>query len=136
MICVTPRPKDGLPWAWPTNRLVLAICLAVSACTVRQARHVWLGPAYPPWPSGHSVEVFRDGLPARPFLRISRLDVHIEKTDFRKASFDEALPQLLNQARLSGADAVIEIRERRTWVVGSRAYHVTATGIRYTEPAN
>jgi len=77
--------------------------------------------------------VFQDGVPTRAFVRVSRLDVHIEKTDFRRASFEEALPELMKQARLSGADAIIEIQERRTWVVGSQAYHVTGTGVRYAD---
>ena len=134
MIRVTRRPEAFLPRAWPMTHLVLAITLGISACSAHQARHAWLGPEYPPWPPGHPVEVFQDGLPTRPFVRVSRLDVHIEKGDFRKASLQQVLPELLKQARLSGADAVIEIQERRTWVIGSPVYHVTAIGIRYAEP--
>ena len=129
------RPERVLRTARPARRLLLTIALAMSACSASRGRYAWLGPPYSPWPQGHPVEVFQDGLPTRAFVRVSRLDVHIEKTDFRKASFEEALPELMNQARLSGADAIVEIQERRTWVVGSRAYHVTATGIRYAEQA-
>lgn len=46
-----------------------------------------------------------------PFLRISRLDVHKEKTHFIGSSLEQALPELKTQACLSVADAVIEIKE-------------------------
>jgi len=77
--------------------------------------------------------VFRDAPPQRPFTRISRLDVHFEKTAFIGSSLDGALPELKKQARLSGADAIIEIRERTSMVGETKVYHVTATGIRYTD---
>ena len=75
----------------------------------------------------------RDAISKRSFVRISRLDVHIEeKTYFIASSLNEALPELNKQARLSGADTIIEIRERSSMVGETRIYHVTATGIRYT----
>jgi len=49
------------------------------------------------------------------------------------SSLKGALPLLEEQARLSGADAIIEIRENRSMVGETRVYHVTATGIRYTD---
>lgn len=132
MIGVATRPKILSRKVCLVSHLLFGIVLVMSACAVSQGQRVWFGSEYPPWPQDHPVEVFQDDPPTRPFVRVSRLDVHIEKSDFRKASLQEALPELMNQARLSGADAIIEIQERRTWVVGSRAYHVTATGIRYT----
>jgi hypothetical protein len=111
--------------------VVLLMGLAMSACSVHQGRHTSLGPTFHPLPPDQPVEVFRNGLPTRPFVRVSRLDVHVEKTDFREASFDEVVPELKNQARLSGANAIIEIQELRDWAMGTRTYHVTATGIRY-----
>ena len=72
-----------------------------------------------------------EGLPKRPFTRISRLDVHLEKTHFIKPAFYEVEPFLLKEARLSGADAIVEIKEKRSSVGDIFIYHVTATGIRY-----
>jgi len=98
-----------------------------------QSRYVMLGETYPPRPEGYEIEVFRTGLPERPFVKTSRLDVHLEKTHFIGSSLKDALPELKKQARLSGADAIIKIEERSSKVGETRIYHVTATGIRYTD---
>ena len=50
-----------------------------------------------------------------------------------KSSFEDALPELQAQARLAGADAIIEIDERQSQVLETMVYHVTATAIRYTD---
>jgi hypothetical protein len=92
-----------------------------------------LGQTYPPKPESYEVQVFSGTAPARPFVRISRLDVHLEKTHFIGSSLEDALPELKKQARLSGADAIIEIRESSSMVVETKIYHVTATGIRFTD---
>ncbi len=47
------------------------------------------------------------------------------------SSLAEALPELKRQARLAGCDAIIEITERRSEILETRVYHVTAIGIRY-----
>jgi uncharacterized protein YbjQ (UPF0145 family) len=57
----------------------------------------------------------------------------LEKTHFIGSSLDDALPELKKQARLSGADAIIEIRESSSKTGETKIYHVTATGIRYTD---
>jgi len=90
-----------------------------------------LGQSFPPKPEGYEVQIFRGTPPDRPFVRISRLDVHLEKAYFMSSSFQDALPELKKQARLSGADAVIDIRESHSMVGETMVYHVTATGIRY-----
>lgn len=95
-----------------------------------------LGDSYtPPSPKhdGCDVQILRDETPQRPFVRISRLDVHLEKTHFISSSLDDALPELKKQARLSGADAIIAIQEYSSMMGETRIYHVTATGIRYTD---
>jgi len=92
-----------------------------------------LGDSYPPKPEGYDVQIFQNEIPQRPFVRISRLDVHLEKTHFVGSALDDALPELKKQARLSGADAIIEIRESRSGVGETKIYHVTATGIRYID---
>jgi len=73
------------------------------------------------------------GAPGKEFVRISRVDVHLEKSAFIASAFEDALPELKKQACLSGADAIIEIREQSSSILETRAYHVTATGIKYKD---
>jgi hypothetical protein len=119
-----------------TSRRILALCMVALftiSCATMQSRYSMLGDSYPPKPEGYNVQVFRDEAPQRPFVRISRLDVHLEKTHFIGSSLDDALPELKKQARLAGADAIIEIRESSSMVRETKIYHVTATGVRYTD---
>ncbi len=90
-----------------------------------------LGEAFPSKPESYDVHIFRQGLPTQPFVRISRLDVHLERTGFDQATLEDALPELKRQARLSGADAIVAIDEKTSAVGETRIYHVTATGIHY-----
>lgn len=113
--------------------VLLFTALLTISCATTQSRYSMLADSYPPNPEGHDIQIFRDGVPQRPFVRISRLDVHLEKTHFIGSSLDDALPELRKQARLSGGDAIIEIRESRSMVRETRIYHVTATGIRYID---
>jgi hypothetical protein len=113
--------------------VLAAVAVLVAACATSQSRYFMLDKAYPPKPEGYEVQVYREGVPDRPFERISRLDVHLEKTHFIGSSLEDAMPQLKQQARLSGADAIVEIRESTSMVGETRIYHVTATGIRFTE---
>jgi hypothetical protein len=110
------------------------LALFLTACSTTQTRHRMLvSETYPPKPHGFEVEVFLDGLPQRPFKRIARLDTHLEKTHFVQSSLSNALPELKRQARLVGADAVIEIREMRSSVGETDIFHVTAIAVVYTE---
>jgi len=111
----------------------LAAVLAVSCMSTHQARYSMLGESYPPKPSGFNVEVFQAEQPTRPFVKIARLDVHVEKSGFAGTSLEKVLPELKEQARLAGADAIVDIREIRSSYVENEMYHVTATGIRYTD---
>jgi hypothetical protein len=114
----------------------LGLCLVIIAavsCATSQSRYRMLGQSFPPKPEGSEVRVFRDTAPDRPFVRVSRLDVHLEKTHFIGSSLENALPELRKQARLSGADGIMEIRESNSMVGETKIYHVTATGIRYTD---
>src|SRR5438552_11543429 len=114
------------------SRTVLSLCflLLLTSCETPQARFSFVGAACPPRPKDYPIEVFETGSPTRPFTRVSRLDVHFEKTFFIGSSLKEALADLKRQARLSGADAIIEIEERKSMVGETKVYHVTATGIR------
>ena len=109
---------------------LLLIILTITACSTTQSRFVPLGSAQSPKPEDHPVQIFREKEPDRPFTRI---DVHLEKTHFISSDFADALPKLRKEARLSGADAVIDIKERKSSVGETQIYHVTATGIKFIE---
>ena len=119
---------------WHTRKaFVIFAALPILSCVSTQSKYTALGAKRAPRAENCSVDVFRDGTPQKPFERISRLDYHVEKTGFAGSEFASALPELRKQACHSGADAIIEIQERRTWHIENRGYHVTATGIKYTE---
>jgi hypothetical protein len=115
----------------------LCLCLAALLCNsciaTSQSRFSHLSKFYEPKPAGFEVVLFGQESPQRPFERISRIDVHKEKTHFMSSPLAEVLPELKEQARLSGADAIIEIDEKRSRLAETSIYHVTATGIRYTD---
>ena len=111
----------------------LLIIIVIVSCSTTQSRHVPLVEGLSPKSEDYSVQVYRDKLPDRPFERISRIDVHLEKTHFISSDFNNALPRLQKEARLSGADAMIEIKESKSSVGETKIYHVTATGIRFLE---
>src|SRR6266487_3437465 len=96
-----------------TSAVVFLGTLLVS-CATTQGRFTPLGQAVPPRPGDCSVAVLKDSVPQKAFERVSRLDVHLERTGFAQADLDSALPELKKQACLSGADAIIEIQERST----------------------
>ena len=98
-----------------------------------QSRFSPLGGTVPPRSTSSRVEVFQTGTPTRPYERVSRLDVHLEKTALVTSTFSDALPELEKQARLSGADAIMDVHETRSSLNETRIYHVTATGIRYKD---
>ena len=92
-----------------------------------------LVPQYDSKPADCHIEIFTNEQPSQHFERISRLDVHIERTYYVKSQLDDALPLLRKEGCASGADAVIDIQERRSNfnLAETNAYHVTGTGIRY-----
>ncbi len=112
-------------------RALACAALALAACATAQSRFVPLGPAYPSLADDQEIEVLVSGEPQRSFLKVSRLDVHLEKSVFATSALQDALPELKRQARLSGAHAIMDIQERRSSVGETRIYHVTATGVRY-----
>ena len=87
---------------------------------------------YPPKPKDYSVEVL-DHNPTRPFEEIARLDVHTEHGFFDEPTLKQVMPELLKQARLAGADAIINIQERKATLNETKVLHVTATAIRYKD---
>ena len=115
---------------------IFALCLTALvtiSCATTQSRYSMFTDPYPPKSVEFDVQIFRNEIPQRPFMRIARLDVHLEKSHFMGSTFDDSLPELKKQARLAGADGIIEIREINSRVGETRIYHVTATGIRYID---
>jgi hypothetical protein len=104
--------------------------LAIAGCSTVRSRHAFIDQAYPPRPDGAAVTVLAPGAPSGDCVRVSRLDVHIEKTMLVGSTLDEALPALQREARASGADTIAQIEERTSRLRETRMYHVTAIGLR------
>jgi uncharacterized protein YbjQ (UPF0145 family) len=70
-------------------------------------------------------------LPERPFLEVAQIDVHAEATHFLNPRLEDVLPELKKKACLAGADAIVNLEERRSSHLETRSYHVTATAISF-----
>lgn len=125
--------KAGRPYHSLLGTFIM-ILLSFSCSTI-QGRFVPLGPKYESKQSDCSLDVIRAGAPSKDFTKISRIDVHIERTYYIRSGFDEALPELRMRACASGADAIFEIQETSSkMIIGeTHIYHVTATGIKYKQ---
>jgi hypothetical protein len=115
------------------HSLILATIVAFLGACSAQSRYTRLGDAYPARPADAPIEVFQTGEPSRPFVRIARLDAHFEKTHWMGSDLDDAMVELKKQARVAGADAIIDIKERTSRIAETRIYHVTATAIRFED---
>jgi hypothetical protein len=109
---------------------LLVLVLVAGGCTTSQSRFVRLEGAYPPRPENCDVPILNPP-PARDFVRIARIDVHLEWSAYDRPGLENALPEIRKQACLAGADAVIELDERRGSHIETKRYHVIATGIKY-----
>jgi hypothetical protein len=114
------------------SRWVALAAGLLAACATTQSRFVPLGAAYAPLPAKTPVDVFKTGMPDKPFVRVARLDVHLERS-FAKMTVDDALPELIRQAQLAGANGIIEVDVRHSSVGETSIFHVSAVGIRFTE---
>jgi hypothetical protein len=128
------RARAGRPARATAVAAFAAVLVAMSGCASTVGRYRFLGQSYPERPTNAPVEAFTTGEPSRPYVRVARLDAHLEKTGFMPSNLTEALPELKRQARRAGCDAIVEITERRSEILETRAYHVTAIGIRYRDP--
>ena len=127
------RARAGRP-AWASAVAAIAVVLvAVAGCASTIGRYEFLDKSYPERTANAPVEVFATGEPSRPYVRVARLDAHLEKTGFMPSNLTEALPELKRQARRAGCDAIVEITERHSEILETRVYHVTAIGIRYID---
>ena len=110
------------------------LALLLSGCVTQQVTSIPLtSEQVAPKPISANVEVYRDTSPERPYKRIARLNVHIEKTVLLSSSLDAAIGQLVDKARSVGADALIEISDDRSHLNETRILNVTATAIVYTD---
>ncbi|HEY5809143.1 MAG TPA: hypothetical protein VIT67_14310 [Povalibacter sp.] len=113
--------------------LVVALVSCLVACSTTQSRFAPLGgKSFPPRDESFQITVF-DQPPSRSYDRVARLDVHFEKSAWQESNLQEALPELKKQARLAGADAIVDIKEQRSQVAETKMYHVTATAIRFQD---
>lgn len=127
------RARAGRPARASAIAATAAVLVAMAGCASTIGRYAFLDQSYPERPADAPVETFATGEPSRPYIRVARLDAHLEKTGFMESSLAEALPELKRQARRAGCDAIIEISERRSEILETRVYHVTAIGVRYTD---
>ena len=117
------------------KRIVGVVFLAssVCGCMATTGNYRPLNERNPARPPDCDVAVFKDQPPARPYVAISRLNVHLEKTFFVPADFSSASGELRRQACLSGADGVIDIEEKNSSYLETRIYNLSATGIRFLD---
>jgi hypothetical protein len=106
--------------------------VAMASCATNQGRYMKLAENVAARDADCMVDVFKVGLPIKNYIKVSRLDVHLEKTHFRRPTFDDAIDELRKQACLSGADAIIDVEERSSSILETGVYHITATGVKYT----
>lgn len=93
-----------------------------------------MGETWAAKPADHQIDIFKgDDLPDREFTEIARLDVHLETMGFVTRNFDEAEPELVEQAQAAGADGIIKIKENSSRYLENSMYHVSATAIRYND---
>jgi hypothetical protein len=113
---------------------VLTTLMLVAGCVSNSARFSPMaGKVYPPKEESFEVAVFESVLPNQSFERIARIDVQMEVSASQEASLSAAIPELKRQARLAGADAIIDIRLQRSKTGESTLFRVSAMGIRYSQ---
>lgn len=119
------------------KRAMCAIFLAssLSGCATTIGNHQPLNGHYPPRPADCRIDIFKNQPPARPYIAIARLNVHLEKTFFMPSDFASARGELQRQACLSGADGVVDIEETNSSYLETRIYNLSATGIHYLDGA-
>ena len=119
------------------KRAVYAIVLAssLSGCATTIGNYRPLTGHYPPRPADCQIDIYKAHPPARSYIAVSQLNVHLEKTFFVPSDFSSARGELNRQACLSGADGVIDIDEKRSSYLETRIYNLSATGIHYLDQA-
>ena len=125
-------PKSPRSSSKGTRSLLALLCLSLTACVSVQPIAFPIGPPHRPKSSAATV-VILEALPVRPYEPVARLNVHIEKTFLIPSAFDEARPKLMDLARQHGADAIIQVAEKKSRLNETFIYNVTATAIAFTD---
>lgn len=122
----------------PMKKVAYAIALAfsLSGCATTIGNYRPLNGHYPPRPADCQIDIFKAQAPAKPYIAVSQLNVHLEKTFFVPSDFSSARSELRRQACLSGADGVIDIDEEHSSYLETRIYNLSATGIHYLDQAS
>ena len=117
------------------KKIVWMVLLAsgLCGCMATTGNYRSLNQGSPARPPDCDIAVFKDQHPARPYVAISQLNVHLEKTFFVPSDFASAKGELRKQACLSGADGVIDIEEKYSSYLETRMYNLSATGIKFTD---
>jgi hypothetical protein len=129
------RRRTGRSTRAVASRLISALAvMTLTACVGNSARFSPMpGKAFPPKDESFEVAVFDSALPSRSFERIARIDVQMEMAASQEVSLQAAIPELKRQARLAGADAIIDIRLQRSKTGEVTVFQVSAMGIRYSQ---
>lgn len=114
---------------------LIFLAFGLSACAATTGNYRPISEHYPPRPADCDVQIFKNQLPGRPYAAIAQLNVHLEKTFFVPSDFSSASGELKRQACLSGADAVIDVAEKKSSYLETRIYNLSATGIRFLDRA-
>ncbi|MBS0632140.1 MAG: hypothetical protein JSS11_09520 [Verrucomicrobia bacterium] len=113
--------------------LALALAAGLTGCQSVQPTAFPVGTRHPaPKPPQAVIQFFQDTKPARHYEVVAKLNVHFEKTFFIPTSMDEARPQLEKLAREQGADALIDIVEKKSRLNETFIYNVTANAVVFT----
>ena len=88
-----------------------------------------VGARHPAKPTDAPVLWFRESMPSRAYEVVARLNVHIEKTFFIPTAFDEAKPELEAIARRHGADAIMNVEEKKSRLNETIIFNVSATAV-------
>ena len=108
--------------------MVFLPCL-LSGCMATTGNYRPLSKAYPPRPANCAIAVFKDTAPSQPYVTISQLNVHLEKTFFLPSDYASAIGELKRQACLSGADGIIGVREESSSYLETKIYNLSGTGV-------
>jgi hypothetical protein len=112
---------------------VVFLASSLCGCMATTGNFRSLNERNPARPADCEISVFKDQPPAKPYVAISQLNVHLEKTFFVPSDFSSASVELRKQACLSGADGVIDIEEKHSSYLETRIYNLSATGIRFLD---
>src|SRR6266853_1935896 len=111
-----PSPRMICPAGFTANAPVhlrlasaLSAALLLIGCASQVASHTFLKQSYPARPNNQTIDIFTNGLPARPFERVAIIDVHCESQYFAPPDLQkDGFPLFRREARAAGCDAVID----------------------------